>query len=434
VVKRVLHIPFTWFPEACGGTEIYVRGLIRELAAHGWGNQVAVPAAVARVEVLDGVTVHRIQMAAALSQEMLYGAGDPLSAQGFAAVLDAEKPTVVHFHAFSPAISVLWLEAARSRGIPCVYTYHTPTLACMRGTLMRWGHVPCDGEMKALRCAACYLHGLGLPQPLAWSMAVLSPALQSLGSRVPFRSLPLTRMRHEAARHWLDGMNCIVVLCQWGWELMNRNTIPVEKLSVLRHGLAVESSRINSSARSPDGSEGDAVKLAFFGRLDRTKGLHVLMAALERQPDLKLELHGYVIADHSARASMRDVFARLEADVRVKLHPPVSPDQVVSVMAGYDAVVVPSVWLETGPLVVLEAFAAGVPVLGSDLGGIPEWVTHEQDGLLVRAGDPDAWAQALSRFTHDPALRSRLHAGVKAPPTMADVAVKMEEIYREVLS
>lgn len=433
-MKRVLHIPFTWFPEPCGGTEIYVRGLIRELGSQGWENQVAVPAMVASAEVLDGLKVHRIQMAAALSQEMLYGAGEPLSAQGFAAVLAAEQPSVVHFHAFSPAISVLWLEAARSRGIPCVYTYHTPTLACMRGTLMRWGQKPCDGEMKALRCAACYLHGLGVPQPLAWSMAVLSPLMQHLGSRVPFRSLPLTRIRQHAARHWLGHMGSIVVLCQWGREVMRRNTIPEQKLRVVRHGLAVTGGCHRVGARSTADSEGEVVKLAFFGRLDRTKGLHVLMDALERQPDLKLELHGYMIADESARASMRDVFGRLQADPRVKLRPPVSPDQVVEVMAGYDAVVVPSVWLETGPLVVLEAFAAGVPVLGSDLGGIPEWVTHEQDGLLAPAGDPEAWAQVLSRFTHDPALRSRLRAGVKPPPTMADVAVKMEEIYREVLS
>lgn len=432
-MKRVLHIPFTWFPEPCGGTEIYVRGLIRELVSQGWENQVAVPAKEAGAEVLDGVKVHRIQMAAALSQEMLYGAGEPLSAQGFAVVLDAEKPEVVHFHAFSPAISVLWLEAVRSRGIPCVYTYHTATLACMRGTLMRWGRIPCDGEMTPLRCAACYLHGLGVPRPLSCSMAVLSPVAQYLSSRVPFRSVPLTRMRQESARRWLDGMNCIVVLCQWGREVMSRNAIPAEKLRVVRHGLAVGGRRESSAARPAPGSEGDVVKLAFFGRLDRTKGLHVLMAALERQPDLKLELHCHLIADEAAKASMRDVFARLQADARVRLHPPVSPDQVVNVMAGYDAVVIPSIGLETGPLVVLEAFAAGVPVLGSNLGGIPEWVTHEQDGLLVRAGDAEAWAHALNRFVHDSALRSRLRVGVKAPPTMADVAVKMDEIYREVL-
>jgi glycosyltransferase involved in cell wall biosynthesis len=299
---------------------------------------------------------------------------------------------------------------------------------------MRWGRTPCDGEMKALRCAACYLHGLGVPQPLAWPMAALSPLMQHLCSRVPFCSLPLTRMRQQAARHWLGHMNRIVVLCQWGREVMRRNAIPAQKLRVVRHGLAAAGCHQQLEANSAAGSERDLVKLAFFGRLDRTKGLHVLMNALEEQPDLKLELHGYMIADESARTSMRDVFARLQADVRVKLHPPVPPDQVVEVMAGYDAVVVPSVWLETGPLVVLEAFAAGVPVLGSDLGGIPEWVTHEQDGLLVRAGDPGAWSQVLSRFTHDPALRSRLRAGVKSPPTMADMAVKMDEIYREVLS
>src|SRR5207249_11023510 len=61
----------------------------------------------------------------------------------------------------------------------------------------------------------------------------------------------------------------------------------------------------------------------------------------------------------------------------------------------FDTLAVPSVWFETGPLVVLEAFAAGIPVVGSNIGGISELVTDGASGMLVEAANVNAWAKAL---------------------------------------
>jgi glycosyltransferase involved in cell wall biosynthesis len=103
--------------------------------------------------------------------------------------------------------------------------------------------------------------------------------------------------------------------------------------------------------------------------------------------------------------------------------------RVVETLAGYDAPIVPSQWLETGPLTVLESFAAGVPVIGSDLGGIGELVAHDGDGWLVRHGDSDAWRAALRRIATDRALLERLRAGVRPPRTTDDVARDMVAVY-----
>jgi len=449
MVRKFIHVPFTWHPAACGGTEVYVRSLMRELALLGLENQVVVPADESGQEYLDGIKVHRVAMTTELTQEMLYGAGDPVSAEAFAQVLEDEKPDVLHFHAYSPAVSVLWLEAARLRGIPCVYTYHTPTLACGRGTLMRWGSEPCDGKMTTLRCSACTLHGLGVHQVMAWALALASPLTQGFSSRVPFRIWPLMERRHRAVRRWLDGMTRVVALCEWGREVMRRNAVADSKLRVVRHGLAgwgrgedAETGRLRDGetrrrgpcfAEASQGKDSEALRVAFFGRLDRTKGLHVLAGALALMPELKLELHCHLIVGADLDAEMRTLLEELQGDPRIQVHPPVASDEVVRVMAVYDAVAVPSIWLETGPLVVLEAFAAGVPVLGSDLGGIAEWVEHEYNGLLIPPGDVPAWAAALLRFTRDPALRDRLSSGVRPPPTMREVARKMQDVYLEVV-
>ncbi len=402
---------------------------MRELAELGWENEIAVPGEMDALEIVDGVPVHRVSMDSEMTQEMLYGAGEPASAVAFSKVLDVTKPDVVHFHAYSPAVSVRWLEAVRARGIPCVYTYHTPTLACGRGTLMRWGSVPCDGMMTPLRCAACTLHGLGVSKPMSCVLAVASPAAQALSVRVPFRIWPLMQRRTSAVLQWLGGMTRVVALCQWGREVMLRNGVPGERLNVVRHGLAGGERHGESETRRR--GEGETLRVAFFGRLDRTKGLQVLVEALRLMPELKIELHCHLIFDEGVKETMNPLLSEMESDLRVHLHPPVAPDIVVHTMSAYDAVAVPSIWLETGPLVVLEAFEAGVPVLGSRLGGIAEWVKHERDGLLIEPGNAAAWARELKRLVDEPTRLAQLRNGVGPPPRMREVAHQMDHIFRE---
>jgi glycosyltransferase involved in cell wall biosynthesis len=102
-------------------------------------------------------------------------------------------------------------------------------------------------------------------------------------------------------------------------------------------------------------------------------------------------------------------------------------------MREYDLVAVPSQCLETGPMVVLEAFAAGVPVIGSDLGGIAELVTHGTDGLLVEPRAVTAWASVLRKISDDPVLLGQLRSNICPPRRISESARDMAELYRVLL-
>jgi len=81
---------------------------------------------------------------------------------------------------------------------------------------------------------------------------------------------------------------------------------------------------------------------------------------------------------------------------------------------------------------VLEAFAAGIPVVGTNLGSIAELVEHGVNGLLVEPGSAHAWAEALRRLSQDPDLIATLRSGIRPPRTMNDAAIELKAVYRQV--
>ena len=91
-----------------------------------------------------------------------------------------------------------------------------------------------------------------------------------------------------------------------------------------------------------------------------------------------------------------------EGDPRISFAGAYGASDVAAVFSEMDALLVPSLWYENTPFVVLEAFAAGVPVIASDLGGLSEVVREGQNGALFVAGDPRSMAEAIERILARP--------------------------------
>jgi glycosyltransferase involved in cell wall biosynthesis len=183
---------------------------------------------------------------------------------------------------------------------------------------------------------------------------------------------------------------------------------------------------------SPDpAAPGAVLRVGFVGRYDTTKGVHVLVDALRRLPaDLPIQLHLWGIARTPEAVAYRDIIRqRAEGLPHVTMHPESTPEAIYPRM---DVLVVPSIYFETGPLVVLEAQAWGVPVLGSDLGGIAERVTQGVDGVLVPPNDAGALAEVLGAWVREPA-RLRALRPVRPVRTMADAAADTLRTYRELM-
>ena len=439
---QVVHVPFGYLPDTLGGTEIYVAGLVNELAQLGVSSVVVAPGQSAEY-VHDATHVLRIPPSLELSQEALYGEGDERAAARFGTALDSVKPKLVHFHAFTSSASLLAMKECARRRIPMLMTYHTPTVTCLRGTMLHWGKAPCDGGMVVTRCASCALQGRGLPKWLAIVAAHIPLPLSKFFAKA-LRSKPttvlsyrwLTAIRHRAVRSAFDLCEYVVSPCNWVTAVLMRNGVPTTKIVLSRQGLSRSESRASAEPPSHDVSDdaqnhasaNTVLKLIFLGRIHPTKGLHTLLRALTMRPALAVSLSIYS-AKNIGDAYFDEISALVASDARVTLKAALSNANVVATMRDYDLVVVPSEWLETGPLVIYEAFAAGLPVLGSDLGGIAELVSDGRNGRLLPCGDASAWANAIGEIADNRTLIKNWQHNLPPRRTMREVAQDMRTVY-----
>ena len=434
---KVAHVPFCFHPDSVGGTEVYVESLARALHQRGVSAVVAAPGLRAEHYEHDGLPVRRFGVQPSVRDlQELYGHGDAQAADAFGRILDEERPDVVHLHAITRAVSLRLVRAAVARGIGVVFTYHTPTVSCQRGTLMRWGREECDGRLDRRACSACALHGLGLPRAASKALAHVPPVVNLALGRIgasggvwtALRTSGLIERHQTAVRALFEEVHQIVALCDWTRDVLLRNGVPAEKISLSRHGIA---------RAGGDGLEGRPeassrpLRVAFLGRLDRTKGSDTLIRALRALPGRSVEADLYGVAELNGGDRYLAELRRLaDGDPRIRLLPALPHEEMLQHLPSYHVVAVPSRWLETGPLVVLEAFAAGVPVIGSRLGGIAELIRDGIDGILVEAESLAAWTEGIQRLDEDRAMLERLRRGVRPPRTMADVADDMMTVYR----
>jgi len=136
--------------------------------------------------------------------------------------------------------------------------------------------------------------------------------------------------------------------------------------------------------------EGPGETFVFAGRLSPEKGLDLLVESWSSRFPL------VVVGDGPERERLTSA-----ARSGVKFVGTVNPAQIPSVLRQARALVVPSQCYEGSPRVIVEALAAGVPVIASDLGGLPEHVLHGSSGLLVPARDRDAWGAAVESLEDD---------------------------------
>jgi glycosyltransferase involved in cell wall biosynthesis len=434
---RVLQLPVAYLPWTIGGREVYAHHLSINLQASDWDVRVCIHQNLNTREPTgehehEGVPITVLPpLPGQDARRAVYGCA-PSAVPGFASLLKEFQPDIVHFHDFSVSANLLHLRLAQAAGARTLLTYHSPGQSCLQRSLLYRGREVCDGVISSVRCTACRLGVSGMPETISELAAKVSlPFLKPEATNFLSRALTARAMTEQFQSAWaemVERVDKIHIYADWVAEMMSANGIAPEKLVMLRTGGPWH----KREPVHPTEQTSEKLRLVYLGRCDRVKGVHVLVEAIQRLPkDCPVEVAFWgPYWDGDYGKSLREMMSR---DVRF-LEPKIIPHADVNVaLKGADLCIVPSLWLETGPLVVLEAFAAGVPVIGSRLGGIAELVSDGVDGRLFTPGDAAELAGIIRSLAEDREHLRALKRGIKQPRTMRDVAKEMAVVYEELL-
>ncbi len=420
---RLLHLVHQFPPDHIGGVELHTQAVARELARRGHEVTVLFRRSA------DGVGLERWQDTAAEppldlpprviaahagrvapTGRFLATFHDPPMARLLEAVIQEAQPEVIHIqHLMGLPDSVIG--AMRRHKIPYVVTLHDFWWGCANAQLLTNDREAlCEGPRAWVNCGRCALARAGQPGAL-W----LAPALA-----------PLFAFRHGRLRAVLAGASRIVVPTAFTREAYRKMGFAVERMTVIPHGISLHEGTGSRPPRAPQ----PGLRVAYVGGISRQKGVDVLIEAVNGLPDRAITLD--IMGDLAAMPDFAAHLMRLAAHPGIRLEGALPNAQVRALLPTFDVLVVPSIWYETAALVIQEAFAAGVPVIASDLGALRERVRHGVDGLLVPPDDPVALRAALSRLMDEPELLPRLRAGIGPVRGLPQQVADFEALYRAI--
>jgi glycosyltransferase involved in cell wall biosynthesis/MoaA/NifB/PqqE/SkfB family radical SAM enzyme len=317
----------------------------------------------------------------------------------FAEVLERVQPDVVHVGHLNHLSTSIVREAAR-RHVPVVFTLHDYWLMCPRGQFMQmfpeddsvlWA--ACEGQHDrtcAERCYARYFSGA--PEEREHDVGYWTDWVAR-------------RMRH--VREMAELVDVFIAPARYLRDRFVRDFgLPASKIITLDYGF--DRSRAMGRRRT----QGEPFTFGYIGTHIPAKGIHDLVRAFGRvRGEVRLRIWGRPRGQDTD--ALRAIASALPdgAGDRVEWLPEYKNAEIVrDVFDRCDAIVVPSIWVENSPLVIHEAQQARVPVITANVGGMGEYVGHEQNGLLFDHRSVASLAEQMQRFADDPALAARLGA------------------------
>lgn len=270
---------------------------------------------------------------------------NPAMGRALARLIDVERPDVVHTHNLMGFSTGAWAVAARRR-VPIVHTLHDYYLLCPKSSMFA------DGENCASQHLSCAIFSRPRVRASAHVGAVLGVSRFVLDRHLAFGAFPHAVLRDVAYNPY------------------------------------------DAPSPPPMPAPRPVLRVGYLGRLDPSKGIEHLLDACAALPAGGWELH-------VAGAGPADYELALRARARGRPVQFVGHVHTESFLPSIDVLVVPSLWNEPLGMVAVEAFAAGVPVIASLRGGIPELVT-ERTGWLFDPAEPAELTAILSRLIDDP--------------------------------
>lgn len=273
---------------------------------------------------------------------------------------------IAHLHLFQHQLSPSILYPLKKRKIPIVYTVHDLKVLCPNYKMLNG-----SGVCEQCRGGKYYNVLLNRCNKNSFSGSLVSM---------------LEAYVHRAMRIYGDYIDHFITPSDFYRRKMVEWGFPEEKITYIPNFL--ETSTITPSFKNHG-------YFLYLGRLSEEKGIITLLEAMElTNDDVTLHIAGTGPVENEIRTFVKNN----GLEKRVKMLGFVSGDDLTNLISNSKSVIMPSEWYENGPMALIETFAYGKPVIGSNIGGIPEHIDNGINGLLFSAGNKQELAEKINQM------------------------------------
>jgi len=271
-------------------------------------------------------------------------------------LIQDEKPDLVHLHNISHQISPSILKVIKKYKLPVVMTLHDYKLVCPNGKMFTHGKVceKCQGQ-KYFNCFK--------------NKCVKNSYLASLATW-----LEMT-LHHKILKIYEKNIDLLIAPSEFLKNKMIAWGMPKEKVVHLPYF-------INTNFASTTTETKKENYVLFLGRLSEEKGIGVLIEAMQELPNIQLKVIGPGLEEQKIKT-----YLTAHNIKNIELLGYKTGKDLYKIISQSQCLIIPSIWYEVTGLVILEAYLNNTPVIGSDIGGIPEVVKDKETGYLFQTNN-----------------------------------------------
>lgn len=269
--------------------------------------------------------------------------------------LDEFKPDVVHLNNFQRQLSASIIKPIKKRNIPIVFTAHDVQAICPAITMMDNDKNPCELCMKG-KYINCIKKSC------------------NKGSKLKSALGAIEGYYYRSHKIYTDKINYIITPSEFYRTKFIEDGINPNKIQAIHNSIEMNDYNVETQ------DDGYAL---YFGRLSKEKGILNLINAFAKCDKGNL----YIAGEGPEKENIEKIIKENKLEDRVKLLGFLNKEQMTDVTRKCKFVVVPSIWYENCPYSVLETLAIGKPIIGSNMGGIPELVIDNENGFIYNTVD-----------------------------------------------
>ena len=295
--------------------------------------------------------------------------------------LDDFKPDIVHVNNFQRQLSASIIKAIKKKNIPIVFTAHDVQAVCPAITMLDNEKCICE-KCKGGKYINCIKKKCNKGSTLKSILGAIE------GYYYRFKKI------------YIKKINCIITPSQFCKSKLVEDGIPDHKIKAIHNFVDLKQYDLEVI------DEGYAL---YFGRLSKEKGVLNLINAFSKLESGVL----YIAGEGPEKENIEKIICENNLQERVKLLGFLNSDEMKETIRKCRFVVVPSICYENCPYSVMEALAIGKPVIGTNLGGIPELIEEAKTGLAYKFDDIDDLASKMKIFFEDSELAKQFGKNAK---------------------